>query len=275
MTSMSAAVARFDVRSDDGIPIAVWVEGDGPALVMVHGSLQDHTVSHALVGELRAHVATYAMDRCGFGASRDREEYSLEREFEDVAAVVDEVAARTGGPIALWGHSFGASCALGAAALTDHISRLILYEPSLGLGYPPGWIETCEAMVAEGDREGALVLMFREVLEFTDDQIDDMRAGPEWPGRIAVAHTMGRESRARGGLDLPPGSVQDDHCADDAALRLLTSAAEIKHATEAVAAEIPGSRIHLLQGHAHVAHRTHPALVAAIVRDFLADPRCP
>jgi len=274
MTSMSAAVARFDVRSDDGIPIAVWVEGDGPALVMVHGSLQDHTVSHALVGELQAHVATYAMDRCGFGASRDREEYSLEREFEDVAAVVGEVAARTGGPIALWGHSFGASCALGAAALTDHISRLILYEPSLGLGYPPGWIETCEAMVAEGDREGALVLMFRDVLEFTDDQIDDMRAGPEWPGRIAVAHTMGRESRAEEGWVFRPGQFETI-TVPTMLLSGSESTAEIKQVTEAVAAQIPGSRIHVLQGHAHVAHRTHPALVAAIVRDFLADPRCP
>lgn len=98
MTTMDTATARFDVRSADGTTIAVWVEGDGPALVMVHGSTQDHTVSAALVGELRAGVTTYAVDRRGFGASGDHQEYSLERVTEDVAAVVGEVAARTGWP---------------------------------------------------------------------------------------------------------------------------------------------------------------------------------
>lgn len=260
---------RFDVRAPDGTPIAVWVEGDGPALVMVHGSMQDHTVSAALVGELRAGITTYAMDRRGFGASGDREEYSLEREFEDVAAVVDEVAARTGGPVALWGHSYGAGCAMGAAALTVHVARLLLYEPGLGPGYPPGWIETYEAMVAGGDREGAVVMMFRDLLEFSDDEIDAMRAGPEWPGRLAVAHTLAREARVEDGWVYLPGQF-DRITAPTLLLSGSDSTAEIRRATDAAEAAIPGARIDVLQGQAHIAHRTHPALVAAIVRDFIA-----
>jgi pimeloyl-ACP methyl ester carboxylesterase len=269
MTPMDTTTARFDVRSADGTTIAVWVGGDGPALVMVHGSLQDHTVSAALVGELNAGLTTYAVDRRGFGASGDHEVYSLEREFEDIASVVDEVAARSGGPVALWGHSYGANCAMGAANLTDHLGHLLLYEPSLGLRYPSGWIATYEATVAVGDVEGAIVLMFRDLLEFNDQQIDAMRASPEWPGRIAVAHTLAREARAEEGWDYRPG--QFDRIITPTLLIAGSDSTEaIRLATDAAAASIAGARIHLLAGHAHVAHRTHPALIAKIVRDFIA-----
>jgi len=268
MTSIGTTTLRFDVRSEDGTTIAVWVEGDGPALVMVHGSLQDHTISAALFGELRVGITTYSMDRRGFGASGDSSAYSLEREFEDVAAVVDEVAAQTGGPVALWGHSYGASCAMGGATLTTNVGRLLLYEPSLGLGYPPGWIENYEAMVAAGDREGATVLMFRDLLEFSDDQIDAMRAGPEWHRRVALAHTLAREARAEEGWVFRPGQF-DRIAAPALLLSGSDSTAEVRRCTDAAAAAIPGSRIHVLEGHAHIAHRTHPAVVAGIVRDFI------
>ena len=144
------ATDRFDVRAPDGTTIAVWVLGDGPPLVLVHGSLQDHSISAALVAELRAGMTTFAMDRRGFGASGDGADYAIEREFEDVAAVVDTVAARVNGPVGVWGHSYGAGLAMGGAALTKGVSHLVLYEPSLGLTYPEGLIETGR----EGTRRG-------------------------------------------------------------------------------------------------------------------------
>ena len=99
------------------MPLAVWEHGDGPAIVMVHGSIADHTTFDPFVAVLGEQMTTYSMDRRGFGATGDTPEYSIERDFEDVAAVVDAVAARTGGPVALWGHSYGANCAMGGAAL--------------------------------------------------------------------------------------------------------------------------------------------------------------
>lgn len=57
---------------------------------------------------------------------------AIEREFDDIAAVVDAVAARTGQAVSVWGHSYGADCAMGAAARTDNLARLVLYEPGLG-----------------------------------------------------------------------------------------------------------------------------------------------
>ena len=97
---------RWDVTSRDGGSIAVWVEGEGPPLVLVHGSVSDHNVFAPLVGELRDEFTLFAMDRRGFGASRDGSGYSAEREFSDVAAVVEAVAARTGQPVVLFGSSW-------------------------------------------------------------------------------------------------------------------------------------------------------------------------
>src|SRR5262245_9997675 len=133
ISTTEARTTRFDVRSADGTAIAVWVEGTGPALVMVHGSIADHTTFDSFVAVLRDEFTTYAIDRRGFGASGDATGYAIERDFEDVAAAVDAVAARTGGPIALWGHSYGANCAMGGATLTENIHHLVVYEPSLGL----------------------------------------------------------------------------------------------------------------------------------------------
>jgi pimeloyl-ACP methyl ester carboxylesterase len=92
---------RFDVRSPDGTPIAVWADGNGPPLVLAHGSLTDHTTFDPLVDQLQGGVTCFSMDRRGFGASGDAAGYAIQREFEDVAAVVEAVAARTGKPVAL------------------------------------------------------------------------------------------------------------------------------------------------------------------------------
>lgn len=86
-------VSRFDVASADGTSLAVWVEGDGPAIVLVHGSIADHTTFASFVDVLGERATTFSMDCRGFGASGDAGSYAIERDFEDVAAVVDEVAA--------------------------------------------------------------------------------------------------------------------------------------------------------------------------------------
>lgn len=120
--------------------MAVWVEGEGPSMVLVHGSFGDHTAWTMPIAELREHFTTFAMDRRGFGASGDGRDYSIERDFEDVAAVIEAVAARSGGPVILWGHSYGANCAMGGANLSSTVHHLVLYEPSFGIIYPAGVI---------------------------------------------------------------------------------------------------------------------------------------
>lgn len=264
----SSEAGRFTVRSPDGVELAVWVEGQGPDLVLVHGSTQDHTVSAALVAELKADFTTYAMDRAGFGASGDHAAYRLALEFADVAAVVDQVAVLSDRPVALWGHSFGASCAMGAAELTGNIGHLVLYEPSLALRYPMGWVDHVEQVVAAGDYEAAVVMLFRDLLEFTEEQIEELRAGPEWAGRVAAAPTIAREARAEQGWEYPDGGL-DRIAAPTLLLSGSDSAPDIKLATDAALAAIGGAQVRVLEGHAHIAHRTDPAMVAAIVREFV------
>jgi pimeloyl-ACP methyl ester carboxylesterase len=264
----STEIERLAVRSPDGVELAVWFQGQGPPLVLVHGSIQNHTVSAALVEALRTDFTTYAMDRRGFGASGDGPSYCLDREFADVAAVVDEVAARTGSRVVLWGHSFGASCAMGAATLTENVSHLLLYEPSLGLPYPTGWIDQVERLVAAGDLETAIVMVLRDLLEFTDEQIEQRRAEPAWAGRVATAPTVAREARAEQEWTYA-GNPMRRIVVPTLLLSGSDSPPDIKQATMAARAAIPGAQVRVLAGHAHIAHRTDPDLVAGIVREFV------
>jgi pimeloyl-ACP methyl ester carboxylesterase len=261
--------ARLDVRSADGMSIAVWVEGHGPGLVLVHGSIADHTTFEPFIAELRGNLTTFAMDRRGFGASGDAPGYSIERDFEDVAAVADAVASRTGGPVAVWGHSYGANCAMGAATLTANVSRLVLYEPSLGLTYPEGSIEAVEAALARGDNDAAIATVLVDILDMTTEEIDAFRANPLWPRRLAAAATIPRECRAEEGWVYEPGRF-DSITAPTLMLTGSDTVPSVAEATRRAADAIPGAQIHVLDGHGHFAHRTDPAMVAGILRRFIA-----
>jgi pimeloyl-ACP methyl ester carboxylesterase len=260
--------SRFDVRSADGTLLAVWVDGEGPPLVLVHGSLCDHTRFDPLVAELRADVTTLAMDRRGFGASGDAADYSIDREFEDVAAVVDAVATRMGGPVALWGHSYGAGCAMGGAALTSNVHHLVLYEPGLGLTYPAGSIEAVDKALAAGDRDTAIRLVFAGILEMTDEDLDAMRASPLWPVRLASAPLLPRECRAEEGWIYQPAEF-DAITAPTLMLTGSESPPVMQDLAHRAVAAIPKAEIRTLEGHGHFAFQTDPAMVAATVRKFI------
>jgi pimeloyl-ACP methyl ester carboxylesterase len=149
--------------------------------------MSDHTAFEPPVGELRDEFRIFAMDRRGFGASLESPSYSAEREFSDVAAVVDAVAGQTGRSVVLFGHSWGGSCALGASPHLPSLRAVVLYEPSLGLQYPPGAIDRIEERVAAGDNEGAVIEMLTGVAGLTEDEIAERRAAPNWPERVATA----------------------------------------------------------------------------------------
>jgi pimeloyl-ACP methyl ester carboxylesterase len=269
-TTAKPTTSRFDVRSADGTSLAVWVDGDGPPLVLVHGSLLDHTISEPLVNELRDGVTTFSMDRRGFGASGDAAGYSIEWEFEDVAAVVEAVASRTGGPVALWGHSYGAGCAMGGAAITSSVHHLVLYEPGLGIAYPAGWIETIEAAAAAGDMEAAIVAVLVDILELTEEDIDATRASPRWPVLLAAGPTVPRECRAENSWVYRPGQF-DGIAAPTLLLAGSQSPPGLTKATHQAAAAIPDTRIRVLEGHGHLAFQTDPAMVATVIRQFIVS----
>jgi pimeloyl-ACP methyl ester carboxylesterase len=257
--------------SRDGTTIGYFTTGGGPPLLLVHGSLGDHTRWRALRPYLEPHFTVHAMDRRGRGASGDHPEYGAARECEDIAAVVDEVADAAGEAVAVLGSSGGASFAVGAAASTDRIRRLVLFEPPaapIAELKPPGLQERLEALLAAGDREGLLVAAYRAIVGLTDAQLDELRAQPEWPNRVAAAHTVVRE------LAIPPGHLFDARqAARVTAPALVLVGAETHEAfaesARIVAAALPNARVVTLEGQGHAAEMLAPGAVAEAALDFL------
>ncbi len=258
---------HLEVRAADGTPIAVSVRGTGPPLVLVHGSIADHTTFAGFVDVLDEHFTTYALDRRGFGDTPDTPDYRIEQDFDDVATVVAAAADRAGSPVTLFGHSYGAGCALGAAARGGRVGHLVVYEPGLGISYPPGAIERIEALLAAGDPEGAVVWVLAEVLDVAQEDIDTFRAGPYWPRRIAAAGTIPRECRVE--EEWVDDSVFEGITARTLFLTGADTVPELAAATRRLARSVPGAQVRVIEGHDHFAHRADPELVCGMIRDFV------
>lgn len=262
-------MGKFEVSTADGGRLAVFEAGDGPPIVLVHGSMFDHGTFDALVGELAPSFTTFAMDRRGFGASPESGAYSADREFDDVAAVVEAAAARTGEPVLLLGHSWGASCAMGGAARTRNIRGLILHEPSFGLKYPAGFIERVDSQVQAGDADGAIVSVLTTLAGMDAEQVAAQRAAPTWPARLKTAPTIVREAMLEDGWVLEPGQFAGIET-PTIFISGTASPPELAEITRKCAAILPGARIQLLEGRDHFAHRSHPQEIAAIVHAVAA-----
>lgn len=113
-------------------------------------------------------------------------------------------------------------------------------------------------------------MVLRTLLELTDEQIEERRVEPDWASRVATAPTVVREARAEQEWTYA-GSRMDHITAPTLLLSGTASPPAIKHATAAARAAIPGARVRMLPGHAHIAHRTDPAMVAEIVSEFVME----
>jgi pimeloyl-ACP methyl ester carboxylesterase len=189
----STAVRQQHVTSADGTRICVTVTGDGPPLVVCPGALAVAEDWQAVADTLAPRMSTYAVDRRGHGASGDGPVFSIEREQEDLAAVLE-----LAGPDAvLVGHSYGALISLGVA-LRRPPARLVIYEPPIPADGPIGGaaVEDYAAAIREGDPEKALTLGLREFVGLPEDAIAAFRQQPIWPRLAATAPSLTRELRA-------------------------------------------------------------------------------
>jgi pimeloyl-ACP methyl ester carboxylesterase len=259
---------RMTTTSRDGTRIACWRTGQGPALVLVHGTTADHSRWETVLPLLEPHVTVYAMDRRGRGHSGDAADYRIEDEGADVAAVVEAVADATGGPVDVLGHSYGGLCVLEAMTQTGCIRRAVLYEAGAGVPTERGLAAELAALLADGRREEVVVRLLTSAAAVPPDQLARMRALPSWPNRVAAAHTVVREVRAHDDYRLRPERFT---ALAVPTLLLLGSDSPPPEAesTASVAAALPGARVVTLEGQGHVAMLTAPEIFTAEVLDFL------
>ena len=266
-------VAPYRVRSADGTRIAVFAVGDGAPLLLVHGTTADHTTFRVVGPSLSEGWSVHAIDRRGRGASGDSLPYSIEREFEDVAAVADALAASHGGPIDVVGHSYGGRAALGAALLTRAIASVVCYEGAptpAGMSYhPPGIEDRLRECLASGDRDGALATFMTEVVGMSAGDLSAFRADPVWPIRAAAAGTILRELEAEAD---PAASVEALGRVLGPVLQILgsDSIAVFREATLALDERLVDGRVVVIEGARHAAHHTHPDAFVDAIRTFLS-----
>jgi pimeloyl-ACP methyl ester carboxylesterase len=272
--SVSLTAPSLVVTSPDDTPIAVFSSGEGSPLVLVHGATADHTAFRVVGPMLAATFTVHAIDRRGRGASGDGAgQYSIEREFEDVAAVAETITSASGRPVDVFGHSYGGRCALGAALLTDAIRRVISYEGAPtppGSSYHPAGVETrLRERLAAGDRDGALATFLTEVVGMSAPDLAAYRADPIWPVRTAAVGTILRELEAEAD---PAASLDRLAGVRQPVLQILggESIPVFREATVALDARLADSRIVVIDGARHAAHHTHPDQVVEAVQAFLA-----
>ena len=180
-----------------------------------------------------------AMDRRGRGGSGDSPEYSLTKEAEDVAAVVNSRP----GPVFVFGHSYGAVAALEATFLTDRIAKLMLYEPPLHepVGNNLAVAARVEEMVGKGELEQALITFQMEIVKQSPEEIARMKARPTWAGLVASIAVHPRQMRALSAyrFDASPDEVGDDA---DAAVDRRRNVVAIRQAVDLGASGVAAER---------------------------------
>jgi len=190
------------VTSKDGTTIAFDQSGQGPVVILVDGALQYRAFDQGmaeLADLLSKHFTVIHYDRRGRGDSGDTQTYELEREIEDIEALIDEA----GGSASLYGISSGAALALEAAlALGRKVRKLVMYEPPYNdeANARKGWKEYAQKLrelVATG-RKGDAVGLFMMLVGMPAEHLEGMRQNPMWPLWEAVGPSLLYDAVAMG-----------------------------------------------------------------------------
>lgn len=259
------------VRSPDGVNIAYEKSGSGPPLVLIHGTSSERKRWKPVLPALESKFTVYAVDRRGRGGSGDSDDYSLDREIADVATVLESIDSEALNVVA---HSYGALVTLEAVRRTSaRVKKLVVYEPPIRFGErkldpdEERYIAGQKERLARGDREGVLETFYRR-RSIQPEVIEKFRAQPNWPDRLATAHTLTRENEA----------VRDYHF-DHAAFRsfkvptlliLGGDSVPLHHiAAKELKQTLPNNELLVLEGQQHDAIDTDTDRFAAAVLRFL------
>lgn len=253
--------------SSDGTRIAYDRLGRGPVVVVIGGLFNDRTTMRPLAERLAEGCTVVNYDRRGRGESGDTATYAIEREVEDVAALI----ADSGSSAAVYGHSSGAGLALNAAASGAPITKLILHEPPYSGDDEESrrsareLAQAIQKAVAE-DRRAEAITAFLEASGMPPEVVRGAAADPRM---LAVAPTMPYDFEVMGdtegggipvdlvrSIDVPTLVIAGDASPEffmDAARRLVEL--------------LPNGRLAVLEG---ADHGAPPGVVAPVVESFLA-----
>jgi pimeloyl-ACP methyl ester carboxylesterase len=257
------------LSSHDGTTIAYDKRGEGPVVILVDGALSVHSTGSGweLARLLAPHFTVYGFDRRGRGESGDTLPYAVDREIDDIEALIDHA----GGSPFLYGHSSGGPLAMRAAIrLGTKVTKIAMYEAPYNNdpGVQESWSQylgQLQEALAEG-RRGDAVALFMQFVGTPTEQVDGMRRSQFWPGMETVAPTLAYDHVAILGepWSVPIGlakrlSIPALVMAGDASLPFMPDAARV------LSQAIPQGQLRILEGQTHV---VDPAVLAPALEEF-------
>ena len=258
------------VSSADGTTIAYEVLGSGPPLVTVCGATCDRALMRPTARALGGSFTTVDYDRRGRGDSGDTHPYAVDREIEDLAALVDAV----GGHASLYGHSSGAALVLRAVAGGLPVDGFVLHDPPFAPDDPAfrdgnrTFAAEVLDLLAAGQRDEAVDRWCRGT-GMPGGVVDAMRSTPRWADLVALAPTLAYDIAVLGSAETG-GVVPEDVARRAAAPGVVLVGDEsppfMAEVGRRLAELLPAGRFRVLRGHGHV---VPPEVLAPLVAEFL------
>lgn len=253
------------ITSAAGTTLSCDKYGNGPPLVLVHGSFSDHNSNWEFVKPwFEKRFTVYAVARRGRGETDATEGHSLVDEGMDVVPLIRSIAE----PVFLLGHSYGAHAALAAAAaIPDRVRKLVLYEPPWPHILGGQGLARLEKLAQAGDWDDFAITFFRDSLFVPASDLEELRTTPLWPPIITDARATLGDLRALSRYDFDVGRFRELHL--PVLLQIGTESRRDLYVTDALAAVLPDVRIEELPGQAHEGMTTAPQMYAEAVSTFL------
>lgn len=246
--------------SKDGTTIAFDQTGQGPPVVLLTGAFNDRTTGAPLAAHLAPRFRVFSYDRRGRGASTEAGPYAVEREIEDVDAVI----RAAGGSAAVFGYSSGAALALLAAAHGLPITKLALFETPPWL--PRTHATTLAELIAAGRRGDAVEYFQGRVVGIPEPVVARLRLAPFRPALEAMAHTLVYDATL-----MAEGPLSPERLAKVGQPTLALAGGEspplMREVAKTLAASLPHGRAETIAG---ATHDIVPALLGPVLERFLA-----
>jgi pimeloyl-ACP methyl ester carboxylesterase len=244
-------------KSGDGTSIAYDVAGSGPALVITGGAFNTRHSPGELVGLLAPHFTVYTWDRRGRGDSGNTLPYSVERETDDLAAVIEAA----GGSALAYGHSSGAILTLEAAMRGAAMTKVAVYEAPYVPDNEAAMAGVQPALDAGDPALAALTFVKGTGAENTDG----LTHSPWWPSMVAMADTLPYDLALTGDGIVPVGRLAAIHV-PLLAMDGGASPAWASNAAIAISSAVADGTRRTVEGENH---NVAPAALAPVLLEFL------